>query len=65
MKIGDKIRVTKCDACPKVVGKTATVTAILSGGERPESVVVNFGRGRPQNGRPNSFSVNDVSLDKE
>jgi len=65
MKIGDTIKVTKCDACPKVVGKTAKVVQTVTkedacgGGDFVE---LRFGRGRPQLNRPTSFSIDDVEL---
>ncbi|KKN91125.1 hypothetical protein LCGC14_0219900 [marine sediment metagenome] len=63
MKIGDKVRVTKCDVCPKVVGKTATVTKLNSSEDGvPTSVGVTFGRGRPQKSRPVAFLIDEISL---
>ena len=61
-EIGTKVTIDKCDACPTVVGKTATVMGVISSDESGEQVTLNFGRGRPQAGRPESISVEDVSL---
>jgi len=65
MKIGDMVKVTKCDACPKVVGKTGKINQTISEAESclgQPSVEVKFGRGRPQLGRPSVFVVEDVEL---
>lgn len=59
MKIGDRIQIVKCGACPKVVGKTGVITKFY---EEGSSVEVKFGRGRPQKNRPNVFVIDDVSL---
>jgi len=62
MKIGDMVRVTKCDVCPKVVGKTAKITGITESDAGVSSVMVNFGKGRPQLNRPTQFSPSDMEL---
>ncbi len=61
MKIGDKVRVTKCDKCPKVVGKFATIVKMDVVGE----AAVKFGRGRPQLNRPTIFVIDHLELVKE
>lgn len=64
MKIGDKVKIVKCEVCPKVVGKVAKVTmiAITEGPDGGDCVEVKFGKGRPQKNRPNEFFVNEVVL---
>lgn len=62
MKTGDKVRITKCDVCPKVVGKMGTVIKLNT---EVSSVEVKFGKGRPQKNRPNTFACNDVVLIEE
>lgn len=57
LKTGDSVVVRKCEVCPKVVGKTAKVKAVVA-----EGAVLSFGRGRPQLGRPSVFRVADLSL---
>jgi len=61
MNVGDMVKVNKCNACPAIVGKTAKVTGLISesGGK---AVTLSFGRGRPANGRPHMFSIEDISL---
>jgi len=61
MNIGDKIRIVKCDVCPKVVGKIVSVAKITTIDGRG-GVEVRFGRGRPQLGRPSVVGFDDVSL---
>jgi len=56
MNVGDKVCITKCDGCPKVVGKTGSVSEVKDG-----FVGVRFGRGRPPAGRPNFFPTVDVA----
>lgn len=66
--IGDKVVVDKCSACIAMVGKTATVASIVetdSNSSEGLRVVLNFGRGRPQMGRPVSFLANELSQVKE
>ena len=61
MNVGDKVRITKCDVCSKVVGKVASITEITTiAGQDGEKV--KFGRGRPQLGRPNAFVLGDIAL---
>lgn len=64
LKVGDKIRINKCELCPKLTGKTVIITSVLSG-DSPDGntkLIVNYGRGRPQAGRPEFLVVDDVSL---
>ena len=61
MKIGDKIRIVKCDVCSKVVGKVANITEITTIAGQ-DGVKVKFGRGRPQLGRPSAFVFDDIAL---
>jgi len=56
MEIGDVVRVVKCDVCPDVVGKTATVKSFSDNG----TVELKFGRGRPPKDRPSLYNVKDV-----
>lgn len=60
MKIGDKVRIVKCDACSKIVGKMVSVTEVTTI-DGCKGVKVNFGRGRPQLGRPDVFGMDEVS----
>jgi len=62
MKIGNKVRITKCDVCPKVVGKMGRITKLNT---EVSSVEVKFGKGRPQKNRPNIFACSDVTLIEE
>lgn len=64
MKIGDKVQIIKCDKCPGIVNKTAKIKAFASEPEH-NMVELNFGKGRPQVGRPHLFSLDDISLVKE
>ncbi len=59
MKIGDLVRVEKCEACPKVVGKTAKVKQLFVDENRVE---LQYGRGRPQTNRPNVMGIENVSI---
>lgn len=68
MKIGDKIRVVKCDVCPKVVGKTGKITKIIlseTQTEEKDVIMIKFGRGRPQLNRPDVYSYDSVVLIEE
>ena len=65
MKIGDTVKITKCDVCSKVVGKMGRVVQTVTGadtGGGPSSIEVKFGRGRPQLNRPSVFAMDDVEL---
>lgn len=63
MKIGDEVRIVKCEACPKVVGKTAKVVGITTPAcSDVDAVKVKFGKGRPPLNRPTVFSFDDVVL---
>ncbi len=57
MNVGDTVKIDKCDVCSAVVGKTAKVVSLGS-----DTVVLNFGRGRPQKDRPVVYGQDDVSL---
>lgn len=61
MEIGTVVKINKCDVCPGVVGKTATITGFTS---EPgyKAVTLNFGRGRPQMNRPCFIGVDDISV---
>jgi len=63
-KIGDNVRIVKCERCPKVVGKTVKVISLaaINGMDYPQTVEVSYGRGRPQLGRPNTFLAEDITL---
>ena len=56
MQTGNNVRIVKCDVCPKVIGKTVKVVEVKD----DNSVVVKYGKGRPQLNRPSIFSVEDV-----
>jgi len=61
MKIGDSVRIVRCEKCPKVVGKTVKVVKLV--GENPNTgLEVSYGRGRPQLNRPNVFDIQDVEV---
>lgn len=58
MKIGDVVRIEKCEGCPSMVGKTATVRKVVD----DNTVELNYGRGRPLADRPKTICVNDVTV---
>ncbi len=64
MKVGDTVKIEKCEKCPAVVGKTAKIKVFTS---EPgyDAVELNFGKGRPQVNRPHLFNLDDISLVKE
>ena len=62
MKIGDLVKVNKCDQCPGVVGKVVSVSKVNVVDGNVVSIGLNFGKGRPQRNRPDSFSPSDVSI---
>lgn len=64
LKVDDKIRIDKCESCPKLIGRTVVITDVLSGdsSEGEIKLLVNYGRGRPQAGRPEFLVTDDVSL---
>ena len=73
MQIGDQIRIVKCGACPKVIGKVATIIKVntidgditFGNAEHCQdisSVEVKFGRGRPQKDRPATYNIDEVCL---
>lgn len=57
MNVGDKVRILRCDGCPKIVGKVVMIKAVVG-----DKVELQFGRGRPQAGRPSAFFIDDVIL---
>ncbi len=60
MNIGDVVRIDKCEMCPGVVGKVVPVKGFR---EDTETMVkLGFGRGRPAAGRPEFFSVDDLTV---
>ena len=59
MNVGDTVRITSCEACPKAVGKQGTIVKIAEVAGRP-GVKLRFGRGRPPKGRPDTFAQADV-----
>lgn len=63
MNVGDIVKVNKCNACPGVIGKTAKVKEMCRlNDEDPGTARLNFGKGRPQAGRPEIFDVEDLSV---
>lgn len=62
MKIGDEVRIVKCEACPKVVGKVAEIVEITTPSADIDEVQVKFGKGRPPLKRPSVFAFDDVVL---
>jgi hypothetical protein len=64
MKVGDVVKIEKCDKCSAVIGKTAKIKAFASEPEH-NMVELNFGKGRPQVNRPHLFNLDDISLVKE
>ena len=50
------VKIVKCDVCPKVIGKVVKVVEFKDDG----SVVVKYGKGRPQSGRPSMFQPCDI-----
>ena len=59
MKIGDMVTIIRCGVCEKMVGKTAKIKAIL---ENENKFELQFGRGRPQTGRPALYNADQISL---
>ena len=63
--VGDSVVINKCEECPAIVGKVAKITAmLLNDPQSPDRVIINFGRGRPQNNRPDVIPIEDVSIDR-
>jgi len=54
-KVGDSVRILRCDACSKVIGKVVTIMKA-----EQDTFEVKFGRGRPQTGRPSVFQASDL-----
>lgn len=65
MKIGDLVKINKCQQCQGIVDKIVPVSKLNVEDGQIVSVVLNFGRGRPRTNRPKAISVYDVSLVKE
>lgn len=61
MKIGDIVRVDKCEACEAIVGKTGKIKCFVDSIYPEQAAVLNFGKGRPQKGRPHAFPVGDLT----
>ncbi len=64
MKIGDTVKITKCDECPKVVGKLGTIVQTVTEAEGGPCIEVKFGRGRPPLNRPTTFVIDHLELVK-
>ncbi|MCK5613406.1 hypothetical protein KAR91_66665 [Candidatus Pacearchaeota archaeon] len=71
MKIGDQVKIDKCEQCPVVVGKIVKITELIDehdqiatpkNGRVPVTAILGFGRGRPQANRPSRIRVADLSL---
>jgi hypothetical protein len=58
--IGSVVRIVRCEVCPVIVGKTATVRHFDTNNDN--LVNLSFGRGRPPKGRPELFHVNDIEV---
>lgn len=57
--MADQVRVLRCASCQTVVGKVGTVVSTTEV-DGVTMAKVNFGRGRPQLGRPELFPVDDL-----
>lgn len=62
--VGMTVKVDRCDKCPAIIGRSAKITG-FSNDSGFDAVELNFGRGRPQAGRPKCVGVLDISLLKE
>jgi hypothetical protein len=62
LKVGDNVRIDKCESCPKLVGRTVVIKSINPDGPDGARLYVSYGRGRPQTGRPEFLFIDDVSL---
>lgn len=60
MKIGDMVKIDRCEVCPGIVGKVAKIKGLGD-----DTVLLNFGRGRPLANCPKAVNVKDVSLVQE
>ena len=58
-KVGEVVRVVKCDVCSGVVGKIGRIKGLSENGD---AVSLSLGKGRPQRGRPEYFPVGDLAL---
>ena len=56
-KVNDIVRVVRCEGCPGVVGKEGCIKSVSENGYK-----ISFGKGRPQRGRPENFSISDLVL---
>lgn len=56
-EVGMRVRIDKCDECPTIVGKIATIKGI-----EHDELRLGYGRGRPQKDRPVLVRKDDVSL---
>ncbi len=53
---GDRVRITRCEQCGRLVGKIAIVKNVSSEG----LCQLNLGRGRPSKDRPEFFAVDNL-----
>jgi len=58
-KVGEVVRVVRCDVCSGVVGKAGRIKSLSEDGS---SVSLSLGKGRPQRNRPEYFPVGDLAL---
>lgn len=58
-KVGEVVRIVKCDDCPGVIGKAGRIKGLSEDGS---SVSLSLGKGRPQRGRPEFFPTGDLAL---
>ncbi len=61
MNIGDKVKVLRCDKCEAVVNRVVRIKGTNDNG----MFRLDFGRGRPNKGRPEYFDENDLELVEE
>ena len=59
--MADQVRVLRCASCQTVVGKVGTVVSAAEI-DGVTMAKVNFGRGRPQLGRPEFFPSQDLEV---
>lgn len=58
-KVGEIVRVVKCERCPVMVSKQGRVKSLSEDGL---SVSISFGKGRPNRNRPELFPTGDLAL---
>lgn len=58
-KVGEVVRVVRCDVCSGVVGKIGRIKSLSENGD---TVSLSLGKGRPQRGRPEYFPMADLAL---